>query len=184
TRRGHRFGRDLGTLRATPHVRGLADVRRDAAGGARVHRRPCAGPRRAQRAPAHLQPAASAAARDRGAADPGPGTRKAVSHVRGCITRLPVVAESLLQLHGSARRGAPCCYAVAAWGNRSNSCGSAPSSLSRNCLVGSPPPKPVSEPSAPITRWQGRTIGSGLRPFAAPTARVAVGRPTCVASCA
>ena len=38
-----------------------------------------------------------------------------------------------------------------------------------------PPPKPVSEPSLPITRWQGNTIGKGLRPFAAPTARIALG---------
>ena len=42
-------------------------------------------------------------------------------------------------------------------------------------MVGRPPPKPVIEPSAPITRWQGSTIGNGLRPFAAPTARVPLG---------
>ena len=39
----------------------------------------------------------------------------------------------------------------------------APSSSSRARLAASPPPKPVSEPSAPTTRWQGTTIGSGLR---------------------
>jgi outer membrane usher protein len=44
-------------------------------------------------------------------------------------------------------------------------------------LSGRPPPKPVSDPSAPITRWQGTTIGSGFAPFAAPTARDAAGRP-------
>ena len=32
-------------------------------------------------------------------------------------------------------------------------------------------------PSAPMTRWQGSTIGSGLRPVAAPTARVPLGLP-------
>ena len=32
-------------------------------------------------------------------------------------------------------------------------------------------------PSAPITRWHGTTIASGFRPFAAPTARDAAGRP-------
>ena len=32
----------------------------------------------------------------------------------------------------------------------------------------------------PITRWQGRTIETGLRPFAAPIARTAVGRPIAV----
>ena len=62
--------------------------------------------------------------------------------------------------------------------------GSAPSSSSRKRLVGRPPLKPVSEPSAPITRWQGSTIGNGLRPLAAPTARVAVGRCSCAAICA
>src|SRR3546814_5904428 len=51
--------------------------------------------------------------------------------------------------------------------------GLAPSSVSRNCLAGSPPPKPVSEPSAPITRWQGSTIGIGLGPFDAPPAATA-----------
>src|SRR5690606_40319701 len=60
--------------------------------------------------------------------------------------------------------------------------GRLPSSLSRNSLVGRPPPKPVSAPLAPITRWQGSTIGSGLRPLAAPTAREAAGLPTRAAS--
>src|SRR3546814_12688923 len=58
--------------------------------------------------------------------------------------------------------------------NRS-SAGIAPSRVSRNCLAGNPPPKPVSEPSAPITRWQGTTNGNGLRPFAAPPARTPCG---------
>ena len=41
----------------------------------------------------------------------------------------------------------------------------------------SPPAKPVSEPSDPTIRWHGRTIATGFFPFAAPIARVAVGRP-------
>ena len=60
--------------------------------------------------------------------------------------------------------------------------GSAPSSRSSASLVGRPPPKPVSLPSLPITRWQGSTIGSGLRPLAAPTARTAAGWPMAFAS--
>src|SRR5579871_5568629 len=47
----------------------------------------------------------------------------------------------------------------------------APSCSSRKRLTFSPPPNPVSDPSAPTIRWHGRTIGTGLRPFAAPTAR-------------
>ena len=42
-------------------------------------------------------------------------------------------------------------------------------------LFGSPPAYPVSEPFAPTTRWHGMTIGMGFAPFAAPTARDAVG---------
>ena len=45
-----------------------------------------------------------------------------------------------------------------------------------------PPPKPVIEPSAPMTRWQGTMIAIGFRPLAAPTARIALGFPTRVAS--
>ena len=60
----------------------------------------------------------------------------------------------------------------------------APSSSRSARLAGSPPPKPVSEPSLPITRWQGTTIGSGFWPFAAPTAREAAGLPTRAASSA
>src|SRR5207253_10045639 len=51
------------------------------------------------------------------------------------------------------------------------------SKLRSHRLTSIPPPKPVSEPFDPITRWQGMMIGTGLAPFAAPTARVAVGRP-------
>ena len=51
-------------------------------------------------------------------------------------------------------------------------------------LTGRPPPKPVSAPLLPITRWQGNMIGIGLRPFAAPTARTALGEPTLFASSA
>ncbi len=49
------------------------------------------------------------------------------------------------------------------------------SSRNNAALVSRPPPKPVNVPLLPITRWQGSTIGNGLRPLAAPTARVAVG---------
>src|SRR5262249_49267049 len=38
-------------------------------------------------------------------------------------------------------------------------------------LMERPPPNPVSEPSAPMTRWHGMMIGIGFRPLAAPTAR-------------
>jgi len=47
-----------------------------------------------------------------------------------------------------------------------------------------PPPYPVSEPLAPITRWQGTTIPTGLEPLARPTARTALCRPIRSASCA
>ena len=47
--------------------------------------------------------------------------------------------------------------------------------------MSSPPPKPVSEPSEPTMRWHGSTIGTGLAPFAAPTARIAAGRPMRIA---
>src|SRR5690606_27324284 len=56
--------------------------------------------------------------------------------------------------------------------------GSAPSSSSSVCLIGSPPPYPVNVPLLPMIRWQGITIGIGLRPFASPTARTAFGWPT------
>ena len=49
------------------------------------------------------------------------------------------------------------------------------SSRNNAALVSRPPPKPVNVPLLPITRWHGSTIGNGLRPLAAPTARVAVG---------
>jgi len=41
-----------------------------------------------------------------------------------------------------------------------------------------PPAKPVSLPVDPTTRWQGTMIEIGLRPFAAPTALDASGRPS------
>ena len=53
---------------------------------------------------------------------------------------------------------------------------------SRNRLRGSPPPKPMRLPSAPITRWQGTTMAIGLRPFAAPTAWAPPGSPTALAT--
>jgi hypothetical protein len=40
-----------------------------------------------------------------------------------------------------------------------------------------PPPKPVREPSAPMTRWHGMMMGIRFVAFARPTARAAVGRP-------
>ena len=49
------------------------------------------------------------------------------------------------------------------------------SSSSSAAFTSSPPPNPTSEPLQPITRWQGRTIETGLRPFAAPIARTADG---------
>src|ERR1700733_931336 len=48
---------------------------------------------------------------------------------------------------------------------------------SKNALVSRPPAKPVSLPFDPITRWHGAMIEIGLRPFAAPTARIARGEP-------
>src|SRR6266700_2323535 len=51
-----------------------------------------------------------------------------------------------------------------------------------HCLRASPPAYPVSEAFAPMTRWQGSTIPTGLRAFVAPTARYAVGFPSCNAS--
>lgn len=38
-------------------------------------------------------------------------------------------------------------------------------------------PYPVSEPSLPITRWQGTTIGNGFLPLPEPTARTAFASP-------
>ena len=48
----------------------------------------------------------------------------------------------------------------------------APSCSSSQRLRSSPPPKPVSAPFAPTTRWQGTMMGIGFFPLAAPTARV------------
>src|SRR5688500_8044476 len=53
----------------------------------------------------------------------------------------------------------------------------------RNRFVGRPPPKPVRAPFAPMTRRQGTTIGSGLAPFAVPTALTASGLPIRSAIC-
>jgi len=47
----------------------------------------------------------------------------------------------------------------------------APSCSSSQRLRSSPPPKPVSAPLAPTTRWQGTMMGIGFFPLAAPTAR-------------
>jgi haloalkane dehalogenase len=56
------------------------------------------------------------------------------------------------------------------------------SSASKALLTGRPPPNPVSEPSAPITRWHGMKMGIGLLPFARPTARDAFAFPSTAAS--
>jgi outer membrane usher protein len=48
---------------------------------------------------------------------------------------------------------------------------------SSNSFAASPPANPVSAPLVPTTRWHGAMIEMGLRPFAAPTARDALGRP-------
>ena len=50
---------------------------------------------------------------------------------------------------------------------------SAPSCRSSHSLRSTPQPYPVSDPSAPITRWHGTMIEIGLRPLASPTAREA-----------
>ena len=61
----------------------------------------------------------------------------------------------------------------------SDSAASAPSISSSFSLVARPPgaEKPPILPSAPVTRWQGTTIGQGLRPSAWPTARAWAGSP-------
>src|SRR4029077_5402130 len=56
------------------------------------------------------------------------------------------------------------------------------SQASNHCFLSTPPAYPVSFPSAPITRWHGTRIEMGLRPFAWPTAREAVGLPIRCAS--
>ena len=58
----------------------------------------------------------------------------------------------------------------------------APSSWSRRASRRGRPRSPVSEPFAPMMRWQGSTIGIGLRFITVPTARAALGRPTFAAS--
>jgi outer membrane usher protein len=57
------------------------------------------------------------------------------------------------------------------------------SSFSRKAFASRPPANPVSSPDEPITRWHGTTIEMGFRPLAAPTARMAVGLPICLAIC-
>ena len=55
------------------------------------------------------------------------------------------------------------------------------SSRNNNAFASSPPANPVNFPDAPITRWHGATIDIGFFPFAAPTARTALGLPICMA---
>ena len=58
----------------------------------------------------------------------------------------------------------------------------APSSARRARLRSMPPAYPVSDPSAPPTRWHGTTIEIGFLATAAPTARAAPGIPRRAAS--
>ena len=44
-----------------------------------------------------------------------------------------------------------------------------------------PPAKPVSDPSEPMTRWQGTMIDNGFLPLASPTAREALAEPMALA---
>jgi outer membrane usher protein len=55
------------------------------------------------------------------------------------------------------------------------------SSLSSRSFAARPPANPVSDPLDPMTRWHGAMIEIGFLPFAAPTARNAVGLPICLA---
>ena len=57
--------------------------------------------------------------------------------------------------------------------------GVTPSAASISALIDVPPVavKPPIRPPAASTRWQGTTIGNGLRPSACPTARAAPGEP-------
>ena len=85
----------------------------------------------------------------------------------------------------------PCCrsnYQLAdvrrplgAW-HKSSGARPCASRASKFCLMGRPPPYPVSLPLLPITRWQGMMMGIGFAPFARPTAREALGLPTRSAS--
>jgi hypothetical protein len=58
-----------------------------------------------------------------------------------------------------------------------------PSNASKEHLRSRPPAYPVGVRDAPITRWHGTTIDTGLRPIAAPTARSAFELPTRSACC-
>ena len=57
------------------------------------------------------------------------------------------------------------------------------SNLNKNSFISRPPPYPTSFPLAPITRWQGTMMVIGLRLFAIPTARTALGLPMASAIC-
>ena len=57
-----------------------------------------------------------------------------------------------------------------------------PSSASNLVLASRPPANPVRLPDAPMTRWHGAMIEMGFLPLAAPTARTALGLPTCMTS--
>jgi hypothetical protein len=55
------------------------------------------------------------------------------------------------------------------------------SSPRRRSFASRSPAKPVSSPVDPMTRWHGAMIEIGFLPFAAPTARDALGLPICLA---
>src|SRR5439155_9833704 len=80
-------------------------------------------------------------------------------------------------LFAAAMAGARTGYDAAGRAPGSDGCFHARSWSSSQRLTGRPPPYPVSDPFAPITRWHGTMMGIGLRPLAAPTARLASGRP-------
>jgi hypothetical protein len=53
----------------------------------------------------------------------------------------------------------------------------APSNTNSRRFSSKPPPKPVNDPFAPITRWQGTITEMGFAPFASPTALTLLGFP-------
>src|SRR6266849_9530210 len=89
------------------------------------------------------------------------------------------VALAHLELLGSRHgRSLALQSARSTWAGQLRSC------RSSHRFISSPPPYPPSVPSEAITRWHGTTSAIGFLPFAAPTARVAVGWPTTRASSA
>src|SRR5205814_1491001 len=91
------------------------------------------------------------------------------------------VCEALGQATGMDKRVCSGCWCGHCGVDRILEARTRASWSSSHCFTGRPPPKPVSEPSAPMTRWQGRTMQTGLAPLAAPSARAAVGMPSAAA---